>query len=74
MMTAKEAYEVARKVRPDVGRRPVSLGCIFDYDLKDRLQGCFVFEVPPDGSVIGCSFCVAVNRKDGTAFEFGYGE
>lgn len=73
-MTAREAYEVARKLRPDVAPRPVSLGGIPDYDLQARLRGCFVFEVPPDGSVIGCSFCVAVNRKDGTAFEFGYGE
>lgn len=74
MMTAKKAYEVARKLRPDVAPRPVPLDWIPDFDLKARLRGCFVFEVPPDGIRIGCTFCVAVNRRDGTAFEFGYGE
>lgn len=74
MLTAEEAYAVAMTIRADVGPKPIRERPEYDRELMEKLATCWVFEAPPDPEVIGTSVCVAVDKRTGKAFSFGFGE
>ena len=72
-LTKKAAYEIAKKLRPDV--LPTTTRDLPQYDvqLAKKLETCWVFELPDNPDIIGTTPLLAVDWITGKVFEFGYG-
>lgn len=73
-LTKKQAYEIARTVRPDVLPTTTRDLPLFDLELMKHLGNCWCFLTKPTRETIGAEYFVAVNKETGKAFQYSYGE